>query len=306
MSTLAIKETLRHSGFTTVRLIPKGNVMTGASVPFRKMNGLGNDFVVLDARATKLAVTPEAVRRIADRKAGIGCDTVIVLEPSRSAELFMRIFNADGSESEACGNANRCVAMLIASTQGITSPTIETRAGVLATKVHGDGSVTVDMGVPKFDWQDIPLSEPFHNTRMIELQIGPIDAPVLHSPSVVNVGNPHCVFWVDDVAAHALDRFGPILENHPVFPDRANISLVQVVDRSHLIQRVWERGVGLTQACGTGACAATVCAVRKGFTERTVRVTLPGGDLMIDWRADDHIMMTGPAVLDYEGMLSLA
>ncbi len=280
--------------------------MSGASVPFRKMNGLGNDFVVLDARAAKLAVTPEAVQRIANRKTGIGCDTVIVLESSRAADVFMRIYNADGTQAEACGNANRCIAKLIASESAVARPTIETLAGVVSAVVNADGSVTVDMGVPKFGWQEIPLAEPFHNTRMIELQIGPIDAPVLHSPSVVNVGNPHCVFWVEDVAAHQLDRFGPILENHPIFPERANISLAQVVSPSHLVQRVWERGVGLTQACGTGACAAAVCAVRKGFTERKVRVTLPGGDLMIEWReVDDHMLMTGPANLDHEGVVEL-
>jgi diaminopimelate epimerase len=288
----------------TAKTLPETAAITGP-VPFRKMNGLGNDFVVLDARTQRLAVTPEAVQRIANRKTGTGCDTVIVLEPSKVADVFMRIYSPDGSEAEACGNANRCIAMLVSAETGSKHPTIETLAGVVSAEMNADGTVTVDMGIPKFEWHEIPLSEPFHNTKMIELQIGPIDAPVLHSPSVVNVGNPHCVFWVDDVHAHKLDRFGPILENHPRFPERANISLVQVVSPTHLIQRVWERGVGLTQACGTGACAAAVCAARKGLSERSVRVTLPGGDLMVDWRDDDHIFMTGPAVLDYEGELTL-
>ena len=271
--------------------------------PFRKMNGLGNDFVVLDARAHVLPITPDAVQRIADRKTGIGCDTVVVLEPSKRADVTMRFYNADGTESAACGNASRCIAWLLAKETGKTEPRLETKAGVLKTKVHPDGSVTVDMGIPKFRWDEIPLAEPFHDTKKIELQIGPIDNPVLHSPSVVNVGNPHCIFWVDDVDAHALDRFGPILENHPRFPERANISLAEITSPTSMKLRVWERGIGLTQACGTGACAAAVSAARKGLTGRIVTVTLPGGDLHVDWRGDDHIWMTGPASLDFEGML---
>ena len=267
------------------------------------MNGLGNDFVVLDARAHVLPVTPEVVQRIADRKAGIGCDTVVVLEPSKRADVLMRFFNADGSESSACGNASRCIASLITQETGNFEPRLESKAGVLKTKVHPDGSVTVDMGKPKFRWDEIPLAEPFHDTKAIELQIGPIDNPVLHSPSVVNVGNPHCIFWVADVNAHALDRFGPILENHPRFPERANISLAQIISPNSMKLRVWERGIGLTKACGTGACAATVSAARKGLTGRTVTVTLPGGDLYVDWRADDHIWMTGPVTHEFAGML---
>jgi len=276
------------------------------TTPFRKMNGLGNDFVVLDARAQKISVSARAAQRIADRTSGIGCDTVVVLEPSNRAELMMRFFNADGSESASCGNASRCIAWLIAKESGVTEPQLETKAGVLKTKVHADGSVTVDMGRPKFRWDEIPLSEPFHDTRQIELQIGPIDKPVLHSPSVVNVGNPHCIFWVDDVNAYRLDRFGPILENHPRFPERANISLAQITSPTSMILRVWERGVGLTKACGTGACAATVCAARKNLTDRAVTVSLPGGKLAVDWRADDHMWMTGPVALDFEGALDPA
>jgi len=277
-----------------------------STTPFRKMNGIGNDFVVLDARTQKIAITPQAAQRIADRSSGIGCDTVVVLEPSNKAELLMRFYNADGSESASCGNASRCIAWLVNQESGVTDPTLETKAGVLKTSVHPDGTVTVDMGRPKFRWDEIPLSEPFHDTKKIELQIGPIDKPVLHSPSVVNVGNPHCIFWVDDVNAHRLDRFGPILENHPRFPERANISLAQITSPASMILRVWERGVGLTKACGTGACAATVCAARKNLTERAVTVSLPGGNLHVDWRADDHMWMTGPAQLDFEGTLDPA
>jgi diaminopimelate epimerase len=276
------------------------------TTPFRKMNGLGNDFVVLDARHQAIPLTPAAAQRIADRSSGIGCDTVVVLEPSTRADLMMRFYNADGSESSACGNASRCIAWLVHQESGATEPQLETKAGVLRTKVHQDGTVTVNMGKPKFRWDEIPLSEAFHDTRQIELQIGPIDKPILHSPSVVNVGNPHCIFWVEDVTAYQLDRFGPILEHHPRFPERANISLAQITSPASMILRVWERGIGLTQACGTGACAATVCAARKGLTDRSVTVTLPGGDLHVDWRADDHMWMTGPVQLDFAGGLEPA
>ncbi|MBC8013818.1 MAG: diaminopimelate epimerase, partial [Methyloceanibacter sp.] len=192
------------------------------------MNGLGNDFVVLDARTRALHLGPDAVRAIADRKEGIGCDQIIALEPSRRADVFMRIWNADGGEVGACGNAARCVAALVAAERGVPEVSIETESGVLGAAVNADGSVTIDMGAPRFAWDQIPLAEPFHDTRRIELQIGPIDDPVLHTPSAVNVGNPHCLFFVDDVEAHDLARFGPLLEHHPLFPERANISLVQV------------------------------------------------------------------------------
>ncbi|HEU4476625.1 MAG TPA: diaminopimelate epimerase [Methyloceanibacter sp.] len=276
-------------------------------IPFRKMNGLGNDFVVLDARASPLSLTAEALRTIADRNEGVGCDQIIALEPSRKADIFMRIWNADGGEVGACGNAARCVAGLMAAERGMPETSIETKSGVLAARVNDDGRVTIDMGAPRFAWNEIPLAEPFHDTRRIELQIGPIDAPVLHSPSVVNVGNPHALFFVDDVEAHDLARFGPMLEHHPLFPERANISLVQVLAPNHLKVRTWERGAGLTRACGTAACAAAVTAARLGLAGRKVIVTLPGGDLLIEWReSDGHILMTGPYALDFEGAVPAA
>jgi diaminopimelate epimerase len=278
-----------------------------STFPFRKMNGLGNDFVVLDARREALALPPDAVRAIADRKEGIGCDQLIALEPSPRADVFMRIFNADGGEVGACGNAARCVAALVAAERGDPEVSIETESGVLGAAVNGDGSVTIDMGAPRLAWNEIPLSEPFHDTRRIELQVGPIDHPVLYSPSVVNVGNPHCLFFVDDVEAHDLARFGPMLEHHPLFPERANISLVQVESPGHLKVRTWERGAGLTRACGTAACAAAVAAARRDLARRKVKVTLPGGDLAIEWReSDGHILMTGPYALDFEGTLPAA
>lgn len=275
-----------------------------AAIKFRKMNGLGNDFVVVDARADALALAPEIVQAIADRKEGIGCDQLIALEPSDRADVFMRIWNADGGEVAACGNAARCVAAVIAEEQGKKEVTIETEDQVLGAVVAGDGQVTIDMGVPRLEWDEIPLAEPFQDTRRIELQAGPIDAPVLHSPAVVNVGNPHAIFFVDDVDAVDLARIGPILERHPLFPERANISVAQVLSPSHVKLRTWERGAGLTQACGTAACAAAVAAIRRELAGRSVKVSLPGGDLLIEWReADGRILMTGPYALDFEGTL---
>lgn len=278
--------------------------MDRSALKFRKMNGLGNDFVVVDARSDALALTPDAVRAIADRKEGIGCDQLIALEPSKAADVFMRIWNADGGEVAACGNAARCVAGLLAQEQGRTDITIETEDQVLGACVGADGQVTIDMGMPRLKWNEIPLAEEFHDTRRIELQAGPIDAPVLHSPAVVNVGNPHAIFFVEDVDAIDLARIGPMLEHHPLFPERANISIVQVLSRDHLKVRTWERGAGLTRACGTAACAAAVAAIRRELTGRTVRTTLPGGDLIIEWREEDgHVLMTGPFALDFEGTL---
>ena len=277
-----------------------------ASIPFRKMNGLGNDFIVLDAREHKVTLGPEDAQRLGDRKGalGLGCDQVIVMEPSQKADVFMRIFNADGSEVSACGNATRCVALIAAEETGRPQVSIETRAGLLEANVDGPDNITIDMGEPRFQWDEIPLVEPFHDTTGIELQIGPVDAPVLHTPSVVNVGNPHAIFWVGDVEAHDLGRFGPLLENHPIFPERANISLAQITSRGSLKLRVWERGAGLTRACGTAACAAAVAAARKDLTSRKVNVELPGGMLFIEWAPDDHILMTGPAELEFEGALA--
>jgi diaminopimelate epimerase len=281
--------------------------MDAPSLPFRKMNGLGNDFVVLDARARALSLSPDAVRAIADRKEGVGCDQLIALEPSPRADVFMRIWNADGGEVGACGNAARCVAALVAQEKGRRDVRIDTESGLFGATVNDDGSVTIDMGSPRFAWNEIPLAEPFHDTRRIELQVGPIDAPVLHSPSVVNVGNPHCIFFVEDTDGYDLARIGPMLEHHPLFPERANISLVQVMSPEHLNVRTWERGAGLTRACGTAACASAAAAARRDLAGRKVKVSLPGGDLKIEWReSDGHILMTGPYALDFEGTLPAA
>ncbi len=277
-------------------------------VSYLKMNGLGNNFVVLDGREKPISLSRDQVRWIADSDTGIGCDQLIVLEvPSaEGCDIFMRIYNNDGGEVAACGNATRCVAAVIGKETGKSRILIQTEAGLLSGVVEGE-NVVVDMGVPKFDWQSIPLAEEFGDTRGIELQIGPIDAPVLHTPSVVNVGNPHAIFWVKgDPDNYDLDLFGPMLENHPVFPERANISLAQVLSAQKVKLRVWERGVGLTKACGTAACAVVAAGVRKGLVERKIDVYLPGGVLALEWRqSDSHILMAGPWQLDGEGEIPL-
>jgi diaminopimelate epimerase len=275
-----------------------------SGMPFWKMNGLGNDFVVLDGREAPLEVTRDQVRRIADRQAGIGCDQLIVMAPSQAATIRMRIWNRDGEEVESCGNASRCVADLVLGESREAAMTIETLGGLLRCSRDGSGMITVDMGCPRFRWDEIPLSEPFDDTRAIALQVGPLDRPILTSPSVVNVGNPHCLFWVNDLDSVDLAAVGPMLEHHPLFPERANISLVRVNSRDHIALKVWERGAGLTRACGTAACAGAVAAARKGLTARQVTVTLPGGDLAIDWRAqDDHILMRGPVAHEWQGVV---
>ncbi|WP_338608442.1 diaminopimelate epimerase [Pelagibacterium nitratireducens] len=276
-----------------------------APLPYLKMNGLGNDFVVLDARAQKIALSRQQIVAISDRANGIGCDQLIVMEPDtvEGVDVFMRIYNAEGGEVDACGNATRCIAALVADETGTNAITIRTNAGILATRTEGD-MVTADMGVPRFGWEQIPLAEPFSDTTGIELQIGPIDAPILHTPSVVNVGNPHAIFWVKDLDAHDLAKFGPLLENHPIFPERANITLAQVISDDRIKVKVWERGAGLTLACGTAACATAVAAARKGLTGRKVTIELPGGPLDIEWRvSNDHILMTGPWMLDGQGVI---
>ncbi len=247
-----------------------------APIPFRKMNGLGNEFLVFDARERQVALSPIAIRELGS-EAEIGFDQMITVERSgKGADAFMRIHNRDGGEVDACGNATRCVGWLIMGENGKKTASIETNAGLL---------------------------KEFRDTRAIELQVGPIDAPVLHSPSVANMGNPHAIFWVDDVAAYDLERFGPLLENHPIFPERANISLAHVTARDAIAVRTWERGVGITLACGTAACAVAVAAMRKDLVDKRVTVTLPGGPLVVEWRDDGHVWMTGPVETEFEGTI---
>jgi diaminopimelate epimerase len=274
-----------------------------ANQSFVKMNGIGNEIVVVDLRKDAAKITADEARAVAAPNAA-PYDQLMALYPPRTpgTDAFIRIYNNDGSEAGACGNGMRCVASLVSDETGKSTLAFETSAGILNCWKGADGLFTVDMGKPRFAWNEIPLAEEFRDTRAIELQIGPIDAPVLHSPAVVNMGNPHAIFWVDDVNAHDLGRFGPLLENHPIFPERANITLAHIVSRDAMIIRTWERGAGLTKACGSAACAAAVAAARLKRTNRKVNVTLPGGDLTIDWREkDDHVLMTGAVAFEFAG-----
>jgi len=267
---------------------------------FLKMHGLGNDFVVLDAREDRFTVTPAQARAIADRRTGVGFDQLILIEPPRDAgaDAFMRILNPDGSESGACGNATRCVGSLLAAQAGVAAVTVETRAGLLACAVNPDGSVTVDMGPARLDWQSVPLA------REVDTLHVPLNSGPLHDACCLSMGNPHAVFFVDDVEAVDLAAVGPGLEHHPIFPERCNIEVAQILSPELIRMRVWERGAGITRACGSGACAVLVAAHRRGLTGRMATVRLDGGDLRIEWRVDGRVMMTGPVATAFTGVLS--
>lgn len=259
-------------------------------VEFTKMHGLGNDFVVLDARVHALPeITRPGARALADRHTGIGCDQLVILAPSRCADFAMRIFNSDGGEVSACGNATRAVALL----HGRPAH-IETAGGVVFAQPCDDG-ISVDMGEPRFEWDAIPLSYPMDTLAM------PVGWDELERPVAVNVGNPHAVFFVADSDAVQVDRLGPVVESDPLFPDRVNVNVATVEDRETIRLRVWERGAGLTRACGTGACATAVAAMRRGLVGRCVQVFLPGGALRIEWLDDNRILMTGPAAESFRG-----
>jgi diaminopimelate epimerase len=257
---------------------------------FTKMHGLGNDFVVLDTREQALPpLTPAVARALADRHTGIGCDQVILLEPSDTADFRMRIFNADGGEVEACGNATRAVALL----HGVPAQ-IETAGGMLMVR-PGQGGAAVDMGEPKFEWDAIPLAYAMDTAAL------PVGWDELEQPAAVNVGNPHAVFFVDDCDAIDLQHLGPEIERDPLFPERINVNVATVENDTNIRLRVWERGAGLTRACGTGACATAVAAMRRGLVQNEVTVTLPGGPLLISWGEDGRITMTGPAAESFRG-----
>ena len=259
-------------------------------IAFTKMHGLGNDFVVLDTRETAMpALGADTVRALADRTRGIGCDQLIMLENDATATVRMRIYNSDGGEVEACGNAARAIGLLLKE-----RATIATAGGLIATSPDKNG-IAVDMGEPRFEWDAIPLAYAMDTLSM------PVGWDMLEQPSAVNVGNPHVIFFVDDADAVPLETLGPQIETDPLFPDRINVNVASVTDRQTLHLRVWERGVGLTRACGTGACATAIAAMRRGLTERDVSVHLPGGPLSIAWSADNRITMTGPATEAYRG-----
>jgi diaminopimelate epimerase len=260
-------------------------------VPFIKMHGLGNDFVVLDSRTEALPpIGPAAVAALADRRTGIGCDQLILLEPADAADFRMRIFNADGSEVEACGNASRAVALLHG-----TAAKVETAGGMIAVEPTGRGA-RIDMGVPRLEWNELPLAYAMDTLSL------PVGWDGLESPAAVNVGNPHVVFFVTDAEAVPLERLGPEIERDPLFPERVNVNVAQVTGPASIALRVWERGAGLTRACGTGACATTVAAIRRGLIDgRSATVHLPGGPLEIEWSADNRVLMTGPAAESFRG-----
>lgn len=274
--------------------------------PYVKMNGLGNDFVVVEARddfgREAFAPTPEQVRAWADRESGIGFDQLIAIEPSDRADAFMRVWNADGSEVETCGNALRCIGWLLMEAAGRDTASIDTLGGLTQAVRAGERMVSIDMGEPGLDWTDIPLAEPM-DTRGIELQVGPIDAPLFHTPGAVSMGNPHVVFFVPDAEAVAVREVGSLVEHHPMFPEGVNVGFAE--PRGDQIRlRVWERGAGLTKACGTGACAALVACHRRGLSPRTATMILDGGNLQVEWRqSDNHVIMTGPLEIESTGFL---
>jgi len=265
------------------------------SRPFLKMNGLGNDFVVVEARQHPFRPGQEEARAIARREGGIGCDQLIAIEPSDKADAFMRIWNADGGEVSACGNATRCVGWLLMNESGRDEAVIETKAGRLPVRRAGPTAVSVDMGAPGLAWDEIPLACPM-DTATLDFEAGG-----LSGPGAVSMGNPHVVFFTDDVDAAGV--IGPAVEHDPLFPDAVNVGFAQVKGQDRIRLRVWERGAGLTKACGTGACAALVAASRRGLTGRRATLELDGGELDIEWRADDHVIMTGPVAVEFEGEL---
>jgi diaminopimelate epimerase len=268
-------------------------------VPFIKMHGLGNDFVIIDARKRAFALDEAQAAAIADRRRGVGCDQIIVLESPKMAgeDAFMRIWNADGSESGACGNATRCVGALLMGETGKTRAVIATKAGELAAQGN-PGGVTIDFGPARLDWREVPLASA-QDTLHVKLALGPVS-----DPAACSMGNPHATFFVPDVAAVDIAALGPKLEFDPIFPERANIGFAQVKERDLIRLRVWERGAGITQACGTGACAALVNAHRRGLAGRKAAVELDGGALTIEWReSDNHVLMTGPVAVSFRGTL---
>lgn len=268
-------------------------------IDFTKMHGLGNDFVVVDNRNARLEIGAAAARAIGDRHRGVGFDQLLILESATNpaADLFMRIRNPDGSEAEACGNGTRCVAAKVMDETGRDALNIETVVGVLEARLGTDGLVTVDMGPANLDWADIPLAEAA-DTLHLDIQTGPLRDPV-----AVNMGNPHMVFFVDDAEAIDMAALGPELEHHPLFPERTNVEAVSLIGPDRIRMRVWERGAGITQACGSGACAVGVAAARRELTGRRVEVVLDGGPLTIAWRDDGHVLMTGPVATSFQGRL---
>lgn len=268
-------------------------------IPFTKMHGIGNDCVVIDARTEPYALEADQIRLIADRRRGVGCDQLVMIEPARNGHAagFLRFYNSDGSEAQACGNATRCIVSRLMLEADRDEIAVETVAGLLPAHVDEHGYVAVDMGEAQLDWADIPLSRNM-DTLHLDLSAGPLTDPV-----AVGIGNPHCIFFVGDADDVDPAEFGPAIEHDPLFPERTNVEFVSVQNRERVRMRVWERGAGITQACGSGACAVAVAAARRDLTERQIEVVLDGGSLFIDWRADNHVVMSGPVALSFTGTL---
>ncbi|HUH23962.1 MAG TPA: diaminopimelate epimerase [Brevundimonas sp.] len=278
--------------------------MTQAARPYIRMNGAGNAFIVVQAFEEGFHPSEDQVRALADPAAGLGgFDQLIGVEPSETADAFMRVWNADGSMVQTCGNALRCVGWLLLEATDKEEVVIDTLGGPTTARRAGDHQVTVDMGAPRLDWTQVPLAEEM-DTRGIELQVGPIDAPLLHTPGAVSMGNPHVVFFTDQQDDAFVRGSGSLVEHHPLFPEGVNVGFAKVIDRDHIRLRVWERGAGLTLACGTGACAALVATARRGLTDRKATVVVDGGELTIDWdEASGHVFMTGPVEVERTGFL---
>ncbi len=269
-------------------------------LPFRKMHGAGNDFVILDARAAPVPITPDGARWLANRNLGVGADQIIRLEPSAQADVFMRILNPDGSEAGACGNATRCVARLMFLESGRDQAVVQTISGLLPVRLLEGGVIEADMGAARLDWADVPLARAM-DTLHLPLSCGPVS-----DPAACSMGNPHATFFVDDVAAIPVAEIGPLLERDALFPDRANIGFAQILAPDDIRLVMWERGAGMTLACGSGACATIVNAARRGLTGRSARIRMPGGDLRLHWREDGHVLMAGPTAISFMGELDAA
>lgn len=276
------------------------------TIHFKKMHGLGNDFVIIDGRETGIELTADQVRFIANRKRGVGCDLVALIKYSKTWQemAFVHLINADGSEIEACGNAARCVADILMTEEGTDNIVIETLYGSLNCWREDAGLVRVEMGKPELEWSKIPLAK---NVDILNL---PLNISGLDNPAAVSMGNPHCIFFVDNIEDKWVDKavqeIGSAIETHPMFPNKTNVEFVEVLSPTHLRMRVWERGCGITEACGSGACAVTVAAIKRGLTERKVTVTLDGGDLIIDWPNDDApVSMAGPVAYVFDGLINI-
>ena len=276
-----------------------GGINSGNSgmIPFTKMHGLGNDFVVLDLRGGVDAPGADVIRAIADRRRGVGCDQLVLIEAAADADARLRFFNADSSESAACGNGARCVAAVLMRESGRDRLTLAVGARRLEATAAANGATTIDMGPAQHDWRDVPLAHET-DTDQLDISVGPLTGPV-----AVGMGNPHCVFFVDDAEDIELATLGPRIEHHPLFPERTNVEVATIIDEARIRLRVWERGTGITLACGSGACAALVAAHRRGLTGRKAELIMDGGALEVEWRDDDHVLLGGPVAVSFSGVL---